>query len=273
MIKYFEFENEVEKIETILNQLNNNQELNIDKIKKLRDEWNENLKQITDKTIEHDGRIPPRKALRTLTQSLPDNAIITTDIGNICSLANNYLNFKHPRSFLGAMTFGSCGSSLPTAIGAKIANPEKPCVSIVGDGAWGMSFFELMTAKRDKIPVIATVFSNKQWGAEKKNQVIWFGNRYIGTNLKNPDFSDVAKSMGCEGYLCKTERDIKNAVENALENEKSGKSTVIDIEVTRELTDPFRRDAMQLPKRYLDNYKEDNVEAESLSGQPNDMYL
>jgi sulfoacetaldehyde acetyltransferase len=254
--------------------LNNNSlnESNLERISKLKNEWNEKLTKWTDNSVEHDGRIPPRKALRTLTESLPDNSIISTDIGNICSLANNYLNFKYPKSFLGAMTFGSCGSALPTAIGAKIANPEKPCVAIVGDGAWGMSFFELMTAKREKIPVIAAVFSNKQWGAEKKNQVIWFGNRYVGTNLKNPDFANVAKSMGCEGFLCKTEDDIKKAVDNALENHKSGKSTVIDIEVSRELTDPFRRDAMQLPKRYLDEYYEDNVKSESLSGQPDDMY-
>ena len=114
-------------------------------------------------------------------------------------------------------------------------------------------------------------FSNQQWGAEKKNQVIWFGDQYTGTNLKNPNFAAVAEAMGANGYNCKTEKEISNAVKDALSKEHRGKPSVIEIAVTRELVDPFRRDSMQLPKRFLDKYIGDNLTEESLTGQPTDI--
>ena len=243
----------------------------IAKISTMNKEWAMEMNQLADDSQNRHGRIAPRKALRELFKHIPDNSIVTTDIGNICSLTNNYLNCKNPRSFLGSMTYGSCGTALPTAMGAKIGNPNKTLFSIVGDGAWGMSFFELQTAIRENIPVINVVFNNQQWGAEKKNQVIWFGDQYIGTNLKNPNFAAVAEAMGANGYNCITENEIRNAVQDALAKENRGKPSVIEIAVTRELVDPFRRDSMQLPKRFLEKYVCDNLTEESLTGQPTDI--
>ena len=84
------------------------------------------------------------------------------------------------------MSFGNCGYSYPTALGAKLARPDLPVVAFVGDGAWGMSLAEVMTAVRENIGVVAIVWNNAQWGAEKKNQVDYYGDRFVGTNLKNP---------------------------------------------------------------------------------------
>merc|ERR1712019_227439 len=97
------------------------------------------------------------------------------------------------------MTFGNCQYAVPSAMGAKVANPNRPCVSYAGDGAFGMSFNELLTCSRENIPITAVVFNNGQWGAEKKNQVLWFGDRYVGTNLESPSFAGIAKAMGVEG--------------------------------------------------------------------------
>lgn len=99
------------------------------------------------------------------------DAIVSTDIGNICSVSNSYLRFDIPGSFLGAMSFGNCGYAFPAAMGAKVALPNRPCLAYVGDGAWGMSLNEILTCVREDIPAIAVVFNNNQWGAEKKNQV------------------------------------------------------------------------------------------------------
>ena len=65
--------------------------------------------------------------------------MVTTDIGNICSVSNSYLRFDQPQSFFAAMSFGNCGYAFPTAIGAKVAAPDRPAIAYVGDGAWGMS--------------------------------------------------------------------------------------------------------------------------------------
>ena len=70
---------------------------------------------------------------------------MTSDIGNICSVANAYMRFDQPRSYLPALGFGNCGFAYPGALGAKVAAPERPVAAIIGDGAWGMSLHEVMT--------------------------------------------------------------------------------------------------------------------------------
>ena len=65
------------------------------------------------------------------------DAMVSTDIGNICSVSNSYLRFDQPRSFFAAMSFGNCGYAFPCAMGAKLGAPERPSIAYVGDGAWG----------------------------------------------------------------------------------------------------------------------------------------
>jgi len=236
-------------------------------------EWEASLDHMTFgiPELEREGRIRPRQALRELEKAMPRNAVVTTDIGNSCSVANGYLRFDESPSFLAAMTFGNCGYSLPTAMGAKVAAPERPVVAYVGDGAWGMSFNEMLTCMRENIPITAVVFHNRQWGAEKKNQVLWFGDRYVGTNLENPSFSDIAKAMGAEAIPVWHKDQVGSALLQSIENQKMGKTTVIELMTTRELGDPFRRDAMKLPQRTLDKYTSTNREEESPTGQPVDL--
>ncbi|MBS3916273.1 MAG: sulfoacetaldehyde acetyltransferase, partial [Sulfuritalea sp.] len=193
----------------------------------------------------------PRQMLRELEKALPADAMVSTDIGNICSVANSYLRFANPRSFFAAMSFGNCGYAFPAVIGAKVAAPERPAVAYVGDGAWGMSFGEILTCVREKIPVTAVVFHNKQWGAEKKNQVDFYGNRFVGSNLENPSFAAIARAMGAEGVVVDKLADVGPALTAACAAQKEGKTTVLEMMVTRELGDPFRRDALSRPVRLL----------------------
>jgi sulfoacetaldehyde acetyltransferase len=198
----------------------------------------------------------PRQMLRELERAMPDNAMISTDIGNICSIANSYLRFERPRSMFAAMSFGNCGYAFPTIIGAKVAAPERPAIAYVGDGAWGMSFGELQTCVRESIPVTAVVFNNGQWGAEKKNHVDFYANRFIGVNLdKQPSWAAVAKAMGADGQRVDTLSDVGPALRAAAKAQGEGRTTVLEMMVTRELGDPFRRDALALPTRHLAKYK------------------
>jgi sulfoacetaldehyde acetyltransferase len=226
-----------------------NRKQRLTEIKKQKDAWEKEL----DKWGQTNGSpISPRRALRELEKAMPKNAMVTTDIGNICSVANSYLRFQKPNSFFAAMSFGNCGYAFPTAIGAKVAAPDRPAVAYVGDGAWGMSFQETLTCVREKIPVTAVVFNNGQWGAEKKNQVDFYADRYIGTNLKNPSFAAVAKAMGAEGIKVDHPDQVGDALRKAT---KSNKTTIVEIMVTQELGDPFRRDALKKPMRLLPKYK------------------
>ncbi len=203
----------------------------------------------------------PRQMLRELEKAMPKNAMVSTDIGNICSVSNSYLRFNQPNSMLAAMSFGNCGYALPSVIGAKVAQPDRPAVAYVGDGAWGMSFGEILTCVREDIPVAAVVFHNKQWGAEKKNQVDFYDTRFLGVNLKNPSWAKVARSLGAEGVTVDNLGGVGEALDKACDAQKRGKTTVIEVMVTQELGDPFRRDALKYPSRVLEKYKHTDVTA------------
>ena len=197
----------------------------------------------------------PREMLRTLEQAMPADAMVSTDIGNICSVANSYLRFERPRSMFAAMSFGNCGYAFPVICGAKVACPDRPAFAYVGDGAWGISFNELLTCARERIGVTVLVFNNSQWGAEKKNHVDFYARRYQGVNLDNPSWAAVARAFGCEGVTVERLTDIAPALRAAARTQGDGKTTVLELMVTQELGDPFRRDALSKPVRHLAKYQ------------------
>ena len=213
------------------------------------DEWS----QLVSK--EDAGMLHPRQVLRELEKATPSNAAISTDIGNICSVSNSYLRFDEPRSFFAAMSFGNCGYAFPTVMGVKAASPQRPAIAYVGDGAWAMSMGEILTCVRENIAVTPVVFNNRQWGAEKKNQVDFYGRRFEGVNLDNPSWAGIAKSMGAEGIVVDHLDMVGDALREACEAQNEGKTTVVEVMCTRELGDPFRRDALSKPVRHLDKYK------------------
>jgi sulfoacetaldehyde acetyltransferase len=199
----------------------------------------------------------PRQVLRELEKAMPADVMVSTDIGNINSVANSYLRFEKPRSFFAAMSFGNCGYAFPTIIGAKVAAPHRPAVSYAGDGAWGMSLMETMTCVRHNIPVTAVVFHNRQWGAEKKNQVDFYNRRFVAGELDNQSFAGIAKAMGAEGIVVDKLEDVGPALKKAIDLQMNqGKTCIVEIMCTRELGDPFRRDALSRPVRLLEKYKD-----------------
>ena len=240
----------------------NNKNDRLKQIQKEKALWEAELDQWTSekdkwsKSIKKESNYPsPRRVLRELEKAMPSNAMVSTDIGNICSVSNSYLRFEKPKSFFAAMSFGNCGYAFPAIIGAKVGAPNRPAVAYVGDGAWCMSFGEILTCVREDIPVTAVVFNNGQWGAEKKNQVDYYGKRFLGSNLQNPSFAEIAKSMGAEGVKVENVNDIGEALEKSCDAQKRNKTTILEVMCTKELGDPFRRDALQAPKRFLKKYK------------------
>jgi sulfoacetaldehyde acetyltransferase len=197
----------------------------------------------------------PRQMLRELERAMPRHAMVATDIGNICSVSNSYLRFDEPRSMFAAMSFGNCGYAFPVACGAKVAAPGRPAIAYVGDGAWGISLNELLTCAREKIGVTVIVFNNAQWGAEKKNHVDFYSRRFQAVNLDSPSWAAVARAFGCDGVTVDRLADVGPALQASVKAQAEGRTTVIEMMVTQELGDPFRRDALSKPVRYLEKYK------------------
>ena len=222
------------------------------------DEWIHEKDEFSLEAIKRSNQdyLHPRQVLRELERAMPDDVMVSTDIGNINSVANSYLRFEKPHSFFAAMSFGNCGYAFPTIIGAKVAAPDRPAVSYAGDGAWGMSMGEVMTCVRENIPVTAVVFNNGQWGAEKKNQVDFYDRRFVGGDLDNQSFANIGRAMGAKGVIVDRLEDVGTALTNAIDVQMNDdKTTIIEIMCTQELGDPFRRDALSQPVRYLNKYK------------------
>jgi sulfoacetaldehyde acetyltransferase len=227
------------------------------------DDWTEetddfSVDMIKQAAADADDWMHPRQVLRELEKAMPERVMVSTDIGNINSVANSYLRFEEPRSFFAAMSWGNCGYALPTVIGAKKAAPDRPAVAYAGDGAWAMSMVETMTAVRHGIPVTAVVFHNRQWGAEKKNQVDFYGRRFVAGELDGgEDWSEVARAMGADGVRVNQLEDVGPALAEAIDAQMNGgRTTVIEAMCTMELGDPFRKDALSRPVRHLDKYQD-----------------
>jgi len=216
--------------------------------------WDDELRQWSSA-----GGAPmhPRRFLAELARAIPDGSIITTDIGNNSSMCNAYFRFNDVRQHLAALSWGNCGFAFGAAMGAKIGAPDKPVFAFQGDGAFGISGIqEVMTAVREKIPVIAVVANNLEWGAEKKNQIDYYANRFVGANLReNPDYAKLAQEMGARGFRVTEPDQVGDAVREAV---ACGQPCVINAMIqggAEVLAEPFRRDALKMPVRYLEKYK------------------
>ena len=225
------------------------------------DDWTEetddfSIDMIKEAAAEEGSWLHPRQVLRELEKAMPARVMVSTDIGNINSVSNSYLRFEEPRSFFAAMSWGNCGYALPTIIGAKKAADDRPAVAYAGDGAWAMSMVEVMTAVRHDIPVTAVVFHNRQWGAEKKNQVDFYGRRFVAGELEGGEnYAHIADAMGATGVRVDQLDDVGPVLERAIDDQMTKRqTTVIEVMTTKELGDPFRKDALSRPVRHLEKY-------------------
>lgn len=223
------------------------------KVKAELDVWYAEIAQIAEEPA-LEGRMHPRKALEVVGKFVTDHDVIaTTDIGNTSSTANSYLRFKNPKRHIATLTFGNTGFAYQAALGAQLACPEDTVLSIAGDGAWGMSLFEVPTAVQYNLPVIATVYNNGAWCAEKKNQVDFYNNRFVGADIWSNSYAKIGEAMGADGYIVNNQADLANALETARQKRRPAVIEVMT-DGTR-LAPPFRRDALALPTRHLPKYE------------------
>ena len=195
-------------------------------------------------------KITARMAWRAIQKALPQEAIISSDIGNNCAIGNAYPTFEEGRKYLAPGMFGPCGYSFPAICGAKIAKPEVPVVGFAGDGAFGISMNEMAACGREEWPGITMViFRNFQWGAEKRNSTLWFHDNFVGTELnENVSYAAVANACGLAGVQTSSMEDLTEKLDAAIRLQmEEGKTTFIEVLTNQELGEPFRRDAMTTP--------------------------
>ena len=194
----------------------------------------------------------PRQAWRAIQAAMPENAIISSDIGNNCAIGNAYPSFPRGRKYLAPGLFGPCGYGLPAIIGAKIGCPDVPVIGFAGDGAFGIAVNELTAIGRDEWPAITQiVFRNYQWGAEKRNSTLWFDDNFVGTELDmKVSYAGIANACGLKGVQAKTMDELTAMLNQAIKDQmEDNTTTLIEVILNQELGEPFRRDAMKKPVR------------------------
>ena len=202
----------------------------------------------------------PRMGWRAIIESLPKEAIISSDIGNNCAIGNAYPTFESGRKYLAPGLFGPCGYGFPSIIGAKIGNPDTPVVGFAGDGAFGISMNEMTAVGREDWPAITMViFRNYQWGAEKRNTTLWYSDNFVGTELDlQVSYADIAKACGVKGVQAKSMDELTQVLEKAVQEQMNdGVTTFIEVILNQELGEPFRRDAMKTPVSVAGIQRED----------------
>ncbi len=140
--------------------------------------------------------------IESLRHELDDDAILVSGVTNLGYWSNIAFPARKPRGFVTSSYFGTLGYAFPTALGAKIGQPDRQVVALCGDGGFLFSPQELSTAARYGIDVVAVVFNNHAYGASRWDQEHRFEERYIGTDLKNPDFQKLAEAFGVKGLRC-----------------------------------------------------------------------
>jgi acetolactate synthase-1/2/3 large subunit len=176
--------------------------------------------------------LKPKALLQELRKLLPENAIVTTEVGQNQMWAALYFNALKPRTFISSGGLGTMGFGFPAAIGAKVACPDRPVVDIAGDGSFRMTEQELATSVTEDIPVIVIVLNNSVLGMVAQWQRMFFKGRYSAVKLGSvPDFVKLAEAYGALGLRARSITEFSKAVKTALKNNVT---TVIDVPISPE---------------------------------------
>ncbi len=166
--------------------------------------------------------ILPQRLIRDLGRAFPPGTMVTADAGENRIFMNHHFRTAGTNGFLQPGSMGGMGYAIPAAMGAKLANPDRPAVAVCGDGGFAMTMNGLMTSLEEKIPVVVVVMNNGMLGWVAHVQ----GNRRIASTLGTYDHAAIARSMGCVGVRVEDPADIIPAVQAAI---ASGATTVIDV--------------------------------------------
>lgn len=181
--------------------------------------------------------LKPPRVMAELQEALPADALLFVDIGNAMAWAIHYLTLTRPRSFFTNMGFASMGHAVASAIGGKLAAPERPVIALSGDAAFAMNGFEVHTAVEHDIPVVWLVLNNGGHGMVYHGERLLFGGKFVSSRFSRPlDIAGMAESFGALSFAVEKPGELGPALRAAL---SSGRPAVIDARVDLETCPPM----------------------------------
>ncbi|MDH5438425.1 MAG: biosynthetic-type acetolactate synthase large subunit [Candidatus Bathyarchaeota archaeon] len=204
--------------------------------KKESSQWFKRVQEVKDQLKDEvsggEKDLKPPRLIKELRKILPNNAIVTTEVGQNQMWAALHFTAYEPRTFISSGGLGTMGFGFPASIGAKVACPDRPVVDIAGDGSFRMTEQDLACSVQEKIPVTVIVLNNSVLGMVAQWQRLFYGRRYSAVNLGSvPDFVKLAEAYGAKGTRVGSLKEFSNAVRKAI---KSEVTTVIDVPISPE---------------------------------------
>ena len=184
----------------------------------------------------------PATLFKAIRASAPADAMYTLDAGTLCLQATDELSLVEPPALFTPLDFGLVGFSYACGLGVKVAAPERPVISLIGDGGFGMTMSEIGTAVAHGIATVCIVMNNGCWGAEKAYQRDFFGGRYIGADVPNPPYDKVAELFGAAGFRVEKPSEAEDTIRAAL---ACGRPAVVDVAIDPDALYSFRRDSFK----------------------------
>ena len=179
------------------------------------------LTEVSKQTRAAYSTVQPQIAyLDVIRACLPRHGIFVTELSQMGFASYFGYPVYEPRTYISEGFQGTLGFGFPTALGVKIAHPDKPVVSVTGDGGFMFAVQELATAAQENIPLVTLVFNNHAFGNVLRDQQVGFGNRIIGSVLKNPDFLALAAAFDVEGHRVDSPEALRPVLTRALTSQK-----------------------------------------------------
>ena len=163
-----------------------------------------------------DEPMMPQQVFPELAKSMPKGSMVTIDAGVAPGLAYDRIFFEEPRTMFNYAGQGALGMGFSVGLGTKLGRPDRTAISIHGDGGFLYTCGELNTAVRHNIPSVSIVLNNNCMGAEKSQQKALHNEKYVGVDLENPRFDQLANVFGAKGYYVEHPSEISDVVDEAV---------------------------------------------------------
>jgi acetolactate synthase-1/2/3 large subunit len=156
----------------------------------------------------------PAHAMQAVASVFGPDAVFATDGGNTSLWSHFFLPQTAPNSYLSILELGMLGTGIPSAIGAKLADPSREVICVTGDGAAGFHFMEMQSAARDNIKVVTIVFAEGAWTMEEPNELMRYGKTF-GTSQGTIRWDQAAQGLGCDGFYAEGIEEVESVLEQA----------------------------------------------------------